>query len=216
MPDRLYWNTVTPLLKSTLKDVMNCPAFDSFRLVGGTSLSLQLGHRISVDIDLFTDAEYGSVDFDVIDAYLRQTYRYVSNLPYQGSVGMGLSYLVGSSKNNTVKLDLFYTDPFVYPPLLAGPFRLAIPEEIAAMKLDIVQRVARKKDFWDLHELANRYTLSQMIEWHALRYPYEHDESLIRKNFTNFSKADNDFDPTCLRGNYWELIKMDLAQVLGQ
>lgn len=38
-----------------------------FRLVGGTALSLQLGHRMSVDIDLFTDAPYRSVDFTAIE-----------------------------------------------------------------------------------------------------------------------------------------------------
>lgn len=35
--------------------------FEPFRLVGGTALSLQMGHRLSVDIDLFTDAEYGTL-----------------------------------------------------------------------------------------------------------------------------------------------------------
>lgn len=59
----LYYNTVNDLLKGCLMSLMAAKEFDSFRLVGGTSLSLQLGHRISVDIDLFTDAPYGTVDF---------------------------------------------------------------------------------------------------------------------------------------------------------
>ena len=42
-----------------------------FRLVGGTGLSLYRGHRESVDIDLFTDAPYDSIDFDKIDSFLR-------------------------------------------------------------------------------------------------------------------------------------------------
>ena len=37
---------------------MELEELNSFRLVGGTSLSLQIGHRMSVDIDLFTDAVY--------------------------------------------------------------------------------------------------------------------------------------------------------------
>lgn len=55
----MYWNTVSPLLKQVLNDLMNEELFSLFRLVGGTSLSLQIGHRMSVDIDLFTAAEYG-------------------------------------------------------------------------------------------------------------------------------------------------------------
>lgn len=82
------------------------------------------------------------------------------------------------------------------------------------MKIDIVQRGSRKKDFWDLHELLDRYTPSQMIALHKIRYPYNHDENDIRKNFTNFAMADDDFDPICLQGKYWELIKLDIIQAL--
>jgi hypothetical protein len=117
--------------------------------VGGTSLSLQLGHRMSDDIDLFTDHPYGSVDFQAIDKFLRESFPYVSDLA-NAPVGMGVSYLVGDSKDDVVKLDLCYTDPFIQAPLQIGPYRLATVEEIIAMKIDIVQRKARKKDFWDI------------------------------------------------------------------
>lgn len=65
----LYYNTVNRLLKESLLTLMKAAEFEPFRLVGGTSLSLQLGHRMSVDIDLFTDSPYGSLDFAAIDDY---------------------------------------------------------------------------------------------------------------------------------------------------
>lgn len=68
--NKLYWNTVKPLLKKILNDIINEPVFLPFRLVGGIALSLQIGHRMSVDIDLFTDAEYGSIDFKAIREFL--------------------------------------------------------------------------------------------------------------------------------------------------
>lgn len=71
MPDRLHWNTVKPILKEVLTKLMQEKLFDPFRLVGGTSLSLQLGHRMSDDIDLFTDEAYGSLDFTAIDKFTR-------------------------------------------------------------------------------------------------------------------------------------------------
>jgi hypothetical protein len=49
----LYWNTVNDRLKQLLIDFMSADEFNDSRLVGGTSLSLQLGHRMSDDIDLF-------------------------------------------------------------------------------------------------------------------------------------------------------------------
>ncbi|MFZ6008923.1 MAG: nucleotidyl transferase AbiEii/AbiGii toxin family protein [Bacteroidota bacterium] len=213
MLGRLHWNTVKPLLKDALTTLMRSDIFQSFRLVGGTSLSLQLGHRMSDDIDLFTSGPYGSIDFSVIDNFLRKTFTYVSDLA-QGPVGIGVSYLVGNSHDENVKLDLYYTDPFIQNALQIGPYRLATINEIIAMKIDIVQRKARKKDFWDLHELLDTHTVTQMISLHANRYVYNHNEALIRTNFTDFSRADEDFDPICLRGKYWELIKLDIVQAL--
>jgi Domain of unknown function (DUF1814). len=215
MPNVLFWNSVTPLLRTVLTKMMEEGPFQQFRLVGGTSLSLQLGHRFSVDIDLFTDAPYDSIDFGVIDNFLKDSFTYVSE-PKQGIIGMGQSYFVGESEEETVKLDLYYTDTFIQHELVVEPFRLATVEEIIAMKIDIVQRVARKKDFWDLHELLEKYSPGKMIELHKKRYPYNHDEEVIRTNFTNFSIADEDFDPICLKGKYWELIKYDFVQVLQQ
>lgn len=52
----MYYNTVNDSFKNTLITLMESSVFESFRLVGGTALSLQLGHRFSVDIDLFSDA----------------------------------------------------------------------------------------------------------------------------------------------------------------
>ena len=63
MGNKLYRETVPETLWETLLKLMDLPVLNDFRLVGGTSLSLMMGHRISVDIDMFTDQEYGSVDF---------------------------------------------------------------------------------------------------------------------------------------------------------
>jgi hypothetical protein len=54
----LHWETVNDLLKHSLSELMDNRLFDDFRLVGGTALSLHIGHRLSIDIDLFTDAPW--------------------------------------------------------------------------------------------------------------------------------------------------------------
>lgn len=213
MPETLYWNTVTPLLRSVLTQLMACKLFNEFRLVGGTSLSLQLGHRESVDIDLFTDAAYESIDFNAIDNYLRDAFPYVTDtLP--GPVGMGSSYFIGNNEEDCVKLDLYYTEPFIQHAMEIENIRMASVEEIIAMKIDIVQRGGRKKDFWDLHEVMDDYSPEQMLALHKQRYPYNHNEELIRANFIDFTNADDDFEPICLRGQYWELIKLDITDAL--
>ncbi|MGV6944057.1 nucleotidyl transferase AbiEii/AbiGii toxin family protein [Sphingobacterium kyonggiense] len=209
----MYYNTVNDLLKNTLITLMESSVFESFRLVGGTALSLQLGHRLSVDIDLFSDAPYGSIDFKAIDEFIEKTFPYhhhFSNL----DPAMGKSYSVGTDKDNVVKLDVFYTDTFIQPPLIADEIRMAATEEIIAMKIDVVQRIGRKKDFWDLHELLSQYNISTMLALHQERYPYTHDQELILNNLINFELADDDFDPICLRGKYWEFLKEDIVDAV--
>lgn len=215
MAKSLYYNTVSPMLLTTLQDLMTTSVFDDFRLVGGTSLSLQLGHRQSVDIDLFTDSMYDSVDFKSIDNYLRKHYAYVDTFETD-IVGMGKSYYIGNSGSDCIKIDLFYTDPFIKPVLEIDDLRLASLEEIAAMKIDVISRGGRKKDFWDIHELMESYSIGQMIQFHEERYPYSHDKQEIITNFRNFENADVDFDPICLRKKYWEIIKLDLIEAVQQ
>lgn len=109
----LQYKTVTPLLKEILQQLMEVPLFAPFRLVGGTNLSLRYGHRLSVDIDLFSDSEYGSLDFASFENYLRTQFSYYDCNDKGSIVGMGRSYYVRNSDEDFIKIDLMYTDPFI-------------------------------------------------------------------------------------------------------
>lgn len=208
----LHYNTINKQLHDALQMLMNATEFDSFRLVGGTALSLHIGHRKSVDIDLFSDAEYGSLDFAAMTAFLVNHFSYVDFVAIDQALGR--SYFIGDSKQNCVKLDLYYTDPFIRPYLTINSIRMATIEEITAMKIDVVQRGGRKKDFWDVHALFDFFSIKQMLKLHKQRYPYHHNEKLILQNFTDFTHADDDFDPVCLYAKYWELIKEDIEEAI--
>lgn len=97
--------------------------------------------------------------------------------------------------------------------LVVEGIRMATLDEIAAMKIEVVQHGGRKKDFWDIHELLNHFSIQQMIELHEERYPYTHDEVAIRSNLFDFAKAEEDLDPVCLKGKYWEFIKADFEDL---
>jgi hypothetical protein len=188
---------------------MAAKEFIVFRLVGGTALGLLRGHRESVDIDLFSDISYGSIDFGAIDIFLRKKFSYVDTNEYK-IAGPGRSYYIGGSKDSCIKLDLFYTDKFIQEILKIDGIRLATVEEIIAMKIDVISRGGRKKDFWDIHELKDDYSFEKMLALHKQRNPFTHDEVQIRSSFSDFKTADDDFDPICLKGKYWELIKLDM------
>ena len=207
----LQYQTVKPILRSTLERLMEIDEFKPFRLVGGTSLSLRYGHRMSDDIDLFTDAEYGSLDFQLLQDILRREFPYC-----QGDcgeiVGFGTSYLVGNSTNDNVKVDLFYTDPFIRPMQQLHKSRMASVDDIVAMKMDVISRGGRKKDFWDLHMLRNHYSEEQMLSLYEERYPYGATKEECVAGLTNFSVADTEPDPKCLEGKVWQLIKLDFVE----
>lgn len=209
----LHYETVSPDLINYLSTLMSIKEFECFRLVGGTALSLQLGHRVSVDIDIFTDAAYGSIDFKTLEQYLKSSFSYVDHFSLNNPA-IGMSFSVGRGEENAVKVDVYYTDPFIRPALVVGNIRMATLEEIAAMKIDVVQRGGRKKDFWDIHELLSKLSINEMLDLHAQRYEYGHDRTLILGKLMDFKIAEDDLEPKCLRGKYWEFIKEDIEEAV--
>lgn len=189
---------------------MQEPLFSPFRLVGGTALSLQIGHRMSVDIDLFTAADYGSIDFKGIRSFLENKYTICISRNFD-NVSFGTYFEIGYSKDVLIKVDMFYTDEFIFESVHKKGIRMASENEIIAIKLDVVLRGGRKKDFWDLHYYLDKVTIDEMISFYEQRYPYS-DCSTIKSQFVNFESADADFDPICLLDKSWELIKLDFFE----
>jgi len=208
---KIYKETISDLMWQVLNKLMKFEELKTFRLVGGTSLSLLLGHRISVDIDLFTDAEYNSIDFDAIDKLITRSFGYADN-GQSGISSFGKSYFIGNSKDDSVKVDLFYTDTFICPIVTYDMLRLSQLEDIVAMKLEVIGQNGRKKDFWDIHELMDYFSWEEMLNFHKKRYPYSHSRDELITKLTDFKNADADFDPICLRNKYWELIKLDIEE----
>lgn len=209
----IHWNTVSLLLKEILIDLMTENLFSSFRLVGGTALSLQIGHRMSVDIDLFSDIEYGSLDFKEFRSYLENKYPYCVSRNLD-NVSFGTYFYVGYSKEEYVKIDFYYTDTFVFDEIITENIRMASPEEIIAMKLEVTLNSKRKKDFWDLHYYLSIYTIDGMISFYNLRYPYN-DNSTIKKELLDFGETDFEPNPICLLNKDWEVIKLDFYEKLN-
>lgn len=208
---KLHRNTVSDLLWNILTKLMSFEELKTYRLVGGTSLSLLLGHRKSADIDLFTDSGYDLIDFNKLDKLFVESFDYV-NIGYGGNKGFGKSYYIGSPASDAIKLDLFYTDPFILPIIEIENIRLSQLGEIVAMKLEIIGQNGRKKDFWDIHELMNHFTWSEMLDFFLKRYPFSHKREDIIRKLTDFTNADMDPDPICLKDKYWELIKIDIEE----
>jgi hypothetical protein len=214
MASDLYTKTISKTLHSTLKKLMQMPVLKNFRLVGGSALSLQLGHRISVDLDLFTDELYGSIDFNAIQKELSKEFGVLQSTSKVG-IGPGFTCFIGESEDNLIKLDLFYTEKFQFPNLIVDNIRIADIRDIAAMKLEVISNNGRKKDFWDLIEILEHFTFKDLIEIYRQKYPYN-DIQMVIKGLIDFRNADNEVEPICLKGRYWELIKADITDLVQE
>lgn len=207
----LFYNTVTPLLKEVLDVLMAEPLFVLFRLVGGTNLSLRLGHRLSVDIDLFTDAPYNSLDYKAFEEFLQRRFNYYYSGDPTSIIGFGRGYNIGNSKDDCIKLDLMYTDPFIRQADIIDGIRMASMDDIVAMKINAISRGGRKKDYWDIYNLFQSYSLKNMLDLHQKRHPWEHNEQQILESLMNFSEADTYIDPICFNGYEWDDIKIAIV-----
>ena len=209
---KLHYKTVSPVLLDCLHRLMAHPAFKNFYLVGGTSLALQRGHRFSIDIDLFTGVPYGEMNTDEIETALLEMFPYTDRISELHNTQMVYSLYIGDSKEECIKLDLCYDDALIFPLIEVDGLRIASEKEIAAMKIQaITQTEQRRKDFWDIHELLEDYTLSEMVGWGIQRYPWSVTHESVKDAFARLPMMNDHTEVVCLKGNYWEFIVEDLV-----
>jgi hypothetical protein len=173
----LQKQAVSKKLLGLVETLQQIPALDDFVLVGGTSLVLQMGHRISDDIDLFTQND---VDQEFIIETLRKEF--------------GKSFSVSALSRNTIncvisniKIDILrHGYPYVDTIIKEDKIRLLGLSDIAAMKLNaIAGNGTRVKDFIDVYFLLDRFSLKQMLSFYKKKYAGE-DIYHVKKSLTYF------------------------------
>ena len=213
----LHTETVSPYLLDVLECLMSSDIFKDFRLVGGTCLALQRGHRRSIDIDLFTDLPYGSMPLGQMRDYIESCFPVHENSDALNADYPGYTLYLGNDDTIRIKTDFFYTEPFIFAPIMVGNLRMADERDIAAMKLLAVSgQVKRQKDYWDIHELLESYSLNDMIEWALERYRY----TLTKDEIISGLKAIDEVQesPEGIMNlkslDYWELKVLDLKDIV--
>ena len=94
--------------------------------------------------------------------------------------------------------------------VIASNFPFIQQEDIAAMKMQAIVNSKRKKDFWDIHELLEHFTLKELIQFGLQRNPYTLTENDILDSLCHSAGLTQDNVIECFRGKYWELIIEDL------
>ena len=161
----LSFRTIEPHTLELLRHLMQVPEFSGLRLVGGTALALQYGHRTSVDLDLFGHAELENDEFLSLLQTISTDIRVLNE---RRNIHQ---YFI-----NGVKVDFVnYAYPWLDDAHTEEGIRLATPPDIAAMKVNAIEGRGSRKDFVDMYVLLQHYSLSQILDFYKQKYP-EHSE----------------------------------------
>lgn len=197
----LYLESVSTELMELLRAVQSNERFRQLRLVGGTALALQYGHRKSVDLDFF-----GSIMLsdDEITAEL-------SKLGKVQALKRSLSIKIYSV--NGIKIDLVnYPFPWLQVPVLYNNLILASDKDIAAMKIAAITGRGSKKDFIDLYFLLKKYSLPEIFSFYTQKYP-DASEYLALKSLVYFQDAEEQETPEMLIPAPWSTVKAYILKV---
>jgi hypothetical protein len=185
-----------------LHKLMLDPVFDSFYLVGGTALALQIGHRISIDIDLFTGENFdtGQISECLCNAYAGKDIEIEQNTV--------------RATIDKVKIDLMtHKYPLLEPLKEIDAIRMANLKDIAAMKINAIANRGSKKDFWDFATLIDFFTAEDMLLFFQAKYANAnvwHAE----KSLSYFDDAEAEPDPNDITGRTWKEIKLRINNAL--
>ncbi len=195
----LHFNTVEPSTLAILNRLMTLSELNNFYLVGGTALSLQYGHRISVDIDLFCNEKFEN---EIILKALEKEFG--KALEYEGGfTRFGIFCFI-----NNVKVDIVhYPHKIVFDTSLIDGIRMYSNKEISAMKIQAILGRGKKKDFWDMAELLQDFSIKEIISFHHQKYPSQQLLISIPQAITYFADADESEDPISLKGQTWESVQ---------
>ena len=179
------------------------PYLQGCRLVGGTSLALQYGHRSSVDLDMFGDVPDDDLALlDILERF--------------GTVqGQKTSKYIKSFVVDAIKVDFvnYSRYPWIDDAVVEDGLRLASPKDIAAMKTYAVQNRGSKKDFIDMYFLLQHFTLEEILGFYSQKYP-NYSMFRTRMSLTYFEDAENQECPKMWVDVDWKTVKESISQAV--
>jgi predicted nucleotidyltransferase component of viral defense system len=195
----LHWNTITENMRHVLVGFSKSELGGRFYLAGGTALSLQIGHRLSVDLDYFSPTE----DIPTIRMQLENILSPFQSMLADSSWG-NLVYIA-----NDVRVGFYgYGFPLVSPIVEYEEIRLASIEDIGLMKLDAMLSRAARKDFYDLYFIGQRVPLPHLFQKSSIKFSSVRDfEAQALKRLVYFENAENESEPILLEKISWQTVK---------
>lgn len=192
----LSFRTIVPYTLELLKRLSQEPFLKECRLVGGTALALQYGHRSSVDLDFFGSFDVdGEEMFEILKSY--------GNVEKQKNSTNIRIFDINGVKVDIVNYSIY---PWLETPVEEDGLRLASPKDIAAMKINAIEGRGSRKDFIDMYFLLQHFSLEEILDFYAKKYPnYSMYRALM--SLTYFADAEKFEMPTMFVDFDWEQCK---------
>lgn len=204
----LHPETVEPHAFSILNKLMEMPELQDFSLVGGTALSLLYGHRKSVDLDLFSVKLFNNSD--IIIALERKFGSSFENRSANQRFGI-FGFL------DDVKIDIIHhSHLLIRPRLILNGIRMFSTEDIIAMKVQAILGRAKKKDFWDVAELLEHFTIPDFIQFHKEKFATHNLLITVPQALTYFAEAEESEDPVSLKNQNWDVVKEFISSKVSE
>lgn len=198
----LYLETISTNTLDLLRKIQSLEIFRETRLVGGTALALQYGHRKSIDLDFFgkITASDEEIEYELIQ---------LGKLTI-----LKKSNAIKIYSLNDVKIDIVnYQYKWLSECIIDNDIRLADPADIGAMKLSAITGRGSRKDFFDLFFLLKHYTLKDLFEFYINKFP-QASEYLVLKSLIYFEDAEHDADPDMFdKSVTWSVVKKNIQLV---
>ena len=190
---------------------MRLQSLAAFNLVGGTSLALQLGHRLSIDLDLFTLNDF---EPDEIIRELQNEFNFEVVLQKKNSLILNIEY--PDKSNLFIKVDILkYPYPLIANVINTNGIRLLSVMDIIPMKLSAIANRGAKKDFYDIYFLLQRFSLKEMLDMFSKKFPNVNHFHLL-KSLAFFQDADEDANPKVFTKLSWDKVKKLIKKAVDE
>ena len=204
----LHTETVKPGTLALLKELMQIEALKDFQLVGGTALALYFGHRVSEDIDLFSNHSFNNEEvINSLNSLFSERFQIKSRLENR----IGVFCLIDGVKVDVCR----HKEELIEVIQENEGIRMWSLPDIAASKVNAVSRRATKKYFWDIDRLLDVFNITEIASFYRKKYlPMLAIE--VAQMVTYYTDAEDSDTPICLLNKNWEGVKKSIYKKINE